>query len=492
MRKIEENTFNGGMSYEIMMENAGKACFEKINELVELRGKRVCVVCGNGNNGGDGLVIARYIKEINVNTGVVFAMGHPKTETALAVYGKLKEIEIFENLSCGKEFIKSSDIIIDCMFGIGFKGSLTGEVLEITELINSLNNTVISIDIPSGLHGDCCEPEGEHVKADITLAIGCMKPVHTLKPSKRLCGKVFDVDIGFPKECFENHLFEITELSYVKNNLVPRNENSNKGTFGKLLSVCGSRNMQGAAVLCANAAVKSGVGLLTCAFPQKAYGAIAPKLTEPLMLPLPDDENGFLSANAIYDISKKLSGATAVVVGCGLGVTKGTEAVVDSILKNAKCPIIIDADGLNILSENIDILKTATVPIILTPHPGEMARMLKTTIEEVERDRMSACKLLCEKTNAVVLLKGCNTVIAMGDKAFINPTGNSGMAKGGSGDALAGIIGSFSAQGMDAFKSAVCGAYIHGMAGDLASQKYSVMGMTPTMLVDCLPELFNF
>ena len=183
--------------------------------------------------------------------------------------------------------------------------------------------------------------------------------------------------------------------------------------------------------------------------------------------------------------------SNAVIIGCGLGVTDGTRKVLESVIKNAKCPIIIDADGLNILSENIDILKTVNVPVVLTPHPGEMSRLLSKSTDEIQQDRIRACKELSEKTGAVVLLKGCNTVICKGNEVYINSTGNQGMAKGGSGDVLSGIIGSFLAQGMGALESAVCGAYVHGLSGDQLVKEFSLTGITPTMMIDALPKLFS-
>ncbi len=491
MRNIEKLAFESGISYELMMENAGKACLEKIVELAFSAESRFTVICGNGNNGGDGFVIARLLKENNFDVKIVLSQGLPKTETAKIAFNKLENVEIIASLDEAKTLIEKSDIIIDCMFGIGFKGQVRGECLEIISFVNQLKKYVISVDIPSGLEGDNSKSTGEHFNSQITLAIGAQKPVHILKSNKIYCGDVYTLDIGFPENGYDICHFNVADDGFIKDKLIFRKSYSNKGTYGKLLSICGSKNMQGAAVLCANAAVKSGVGLLTCAFPEKAYCAIAPKLTEPLMFPLPDDEKGFLSEKATNELLPKIKDSTAIVIGCGLGVTVGTEKVVEFVLKNAECPIIIDADGLNIISLNIDILKAVSVPKILTPHPGEMSRLLKKSIDEIEYDRENCCKELALKTNSVVLLKGNNTVISDGKATFVNPTGNGGMAKGGSGDVLSGIISSFCAQGMSAFDSAVCGAYIHGLAGDKVSENYSQIGMTPSMLVDYLPKLFS-
>lgn len=499
MRHIEENANRQGMSFTDMMENAGIACFKEICSIIGNSDKKnITVLCGSGKNGGDGFVIARHLHNAGFKVNVILTCGLPKAEEAVEMFTKVYSDNIIisdyaKSITQCEAEIKKSDVIVDCIFGIGFRGALRGNSLLAVRCANAADAVKISVDIPSGLEGNSNVVIGEYFNADFTLAVTCKKPVHVLKPTADYCGEVRVVDIGFSQECYEtvDCLFNSADVAFVKGSLPARHLETNKGTYGKLLSICGSMPMQGAAVLCANAAVKSGVGLLTCAFPQKAYPAIASKLTEPLMLALPDDDNGFLSEESIPFILSKLFQSTAVVIGCGLGVTDSTKKVVEAVIKNAKCPIIIDADGLNILSENIDILKTAVAPMVLTPHPGEMSRLLSKSIVEIQQNRVSACKELSLKTGAVVLLKGCNTVICRGEEVYINPTGNQGMAKGGSGDVLSGIIGSFLAQGMDALKSAVCAAYIHGYSGDCLAKEYSLTGMTPTMMIDALPKLFS-
>ncbi len=499
MRTIEENANNQGMSFIEMMENAGKACFNEIYSLAQKAySGSVAVLCGSGKNGGDGFVIARHLNKSGFSVSVILTCGHPKAEEAEEMFSLINNgsVEIYDystsSVDCEK-IIRNSGVIIDCIFGIGFKGALRGCSLDAVVSANSTKALKISVDIPSGLEGDSNAVNGEFFRADYTLAITCKKPVHALRPTADYCGEIRVADIGFSRDCYDSVdcVFSSVDDAYIKSSLPVRSVDSNKGTYGKLLSICGSMRMQGAAVLCANAAVKSGVGLITCAFPQKAYPAVASKLTEPLMLPLADDEFGFLTQEAVSEITEKVSQSSAVVIGCGLGVTDGTRKVFEAVIKNSKSPILIDADGLNILSENIDILKTAKAPIVLTPHPGEMSRLLSRSVDEIQQNRVSACKELSLKTGDVVLLKGCNTVICKGDEVYINPTGNQGMAKGGSGDVLSGIIGSFLAQGMDAFVSVVCGAYIHGLSGDTVAKEYSLTGATPTMMIDALPKLFS-
>ena len=503
MRRIENKANEGGMSYIQMMENAGKACAAKILKIIAKNktegNKKVCIICGNGKNGGDGFVIARYLDNKGVKAGVVLACGEPKAQEAAEMYSQVKDtvecVDISKSPDKAIKMIVESGYIVDCIFGIGFKGELGGDAAELVKDINKMKKCVISIDIPSGLEGDSGKCGDIHFHADYTLAVSCKKPVHILKPAADFCGKVSVVDIGFSQDCYDIEdgcEFMSADMSFVKQALPKRAADSNKGDFGRLLSICGSKNMQGAAVMCAQAAVRSGAGLVCCAFPEKAYPAIAPKLTEPIMLPLPDDSEGFLSIKAADKILENLEKSSAAVIGCGLGCTEDTQKLVFSVIEKANCPLVIDADGINALSKNINVLKTAAVPIILTPHPGEMARLTGLSISEIQSKRLSVAKAFAQMSGCIVVLKGCNTVISSPDgSCCVNPTGNAGMAKGGSGDVLAGIIASFCAQGMNCFDAAVCGAYIHGMCGDDLASAFSKTGITPTMMLEYLPSLFS-
>lgn len=499
MKKIEENAFERGMSYLEMMENAGYECYKYIiRSILKDKNNTVCVLCGKGKNGGDGYVIARYLEKNGVNVAVILAEGYPKATEAVHMLKTLPDYLIYDihkSPEIAIDNIKKCDVIVDCIFGIGFKGETTGLTSELISNINMMKKTVVSIDIPSGLEGDSGKASGNAFEATYTLAVSCLKPVHVMKPSKDYCGNTVVIDIGFYKECYTNNVtdsFKTADNKYIKDKLIKRTSESNKGTYGKLLCVCGSRNMQGAAVLCTNAAIKSGAGLVFSAFPDKAYNAIAPKVTEALMIPLKDDKRGFLSFDAESTVMKYLKKSSAVVAGCGLGNTEATQRIINCIIKNAKCPVIIDADGINAVSHNINILKSAGTDIILTPHPGEMSRLTGNTVEEIQSDRINIARNFAQKNGVTLILKGNNSVIAFSDgTVFVNPTGNAGMAKGGSGDVLAGIVGSFLAQGMNARDAAVCAAYIHGMCGDEVAKEYSMTGMTPSMMIDYLPKLFS-
>lgn len=290
---------------------------------------------------------------------------------------------------------------------------------------------------------------------------------------------------------YNTEIIEITSET-IRALLPSRPADANKGTFGHLLSVCGSMMMPGAAALAANAAVRMGAGLVTAAFPTAAYSAIAPHLVEPLLCPMQSDENGFFSAQSCFGIIDRLKKATACLIGCGLGNTPDTKELVTQILLQSEKPVVLDADGINVIADNINVLNAVSVPVILTPHPGEMSRLCKVSIKEIQQDRVGVAMKFAKQTQTTVVLKGAGTIIATPDgKCYINNTGNSGMAKGGSGDVLAGMVASLLAQGASPENAAICAVYLHGAAGDLAASQSSKRGMTPSDMVSILPQLLS-
>ncbi len=271
----------------------------------------------------------------------------------------------------------------------------------------------------------------------------------------------------------------------------PRESDSHKGTYGNLLTVCGSYGMAGAALLCARAALRSGVGLLTAAIPQSVYPLMAGVLPEAVYMPLPQTADGRLSTEALPTLVPRVLRADAVVMGCGLGTGEDVRAVVTEVLRQHTCPLVLDADGINVITAHTLVEETGAAPRILTPHPLEFARLSGIPIEEVQSDRVGVARRFADTYGVILVLKGHHTVVAAPDRApLINPTGNAGMATGGSGDVLAGIIGSLAAQGMDAYDAAVCGVYLHGAAGDAAAQRLSQHAMLPSDMINELCHLF--
>lgn len=501
MKKIENLANDMGLDFYQMMENAGCACARFIDRNIEDKSsKEVTVVCGKGKNGGDGFVIARKMFENGYKIKVVLAMGEPKADDSIKNYEKVKKLNIpiisFETKEneC-VDVIRSSDVIVDSIFGFGFKGKPKKNVVDVFKLMSLSKGIVFSIDVPSGVDTDTGEVAGECVKADYTVAISSLKPAHVLQPSVDFCGKTAIVQIGIQEECFEMVVenYFTADIKDVSKLFSPRKAISNKGDCGKVLAICGSYTMPGAASFCANACVRSGAGLVTVAFPDRAYNAITPHLIEPILLPVESNKQGTFAKTSVPRLLMAMEKADVIVVGCGIGNNLDTKYVVNQVITNANCPIIIDADGINVISDNIDVLRAAKVPIILTPHPGEMARLCDKSIEEVQTDRFETAKSFAKKYGVTVVLKGSGTVVSSPEftGTYINRTGNAGMATGGSGDVLSGIIASMLAQDLSCGSSAIAGVYIHGMAGDNCAKKLSMRGMTPSDIIKELPLLLS-
>jgi NAD(P)H-hydrate epimerase len=271
-----------------------------------------------------------------------------------------------------------------------------------------------------------------------------------------------------------------------------REEDTNKGSFGTLFSVCGSTGMAGAALLSARAALRSGVGLVDLALPAELYPVVAGALAEPVYTLLRQTARGLLSEESAALLNRKMLDASAVLIGCGLGKSAFARSLLRRVAACSAAPLVIDADGINLLAENIDILKTVRASVILTPHPGEMARLLGTTAAQIQAHRLAYARRFAKEHGVILVLKGSGTLVASPDgKIFLNPTGNPGMAKGGSGDVLAGMIASLAAQGIPPFWAAVCGVYLHGLSGDRCAARLSQCAMLPSDFIEELPLLFS-
>ncbi len=497
VKKVEALANESGISYLQLMENAGSYCARIIRKTFENSNKRnVLVVCGKGRNGGDGFVIARKLFENGYNVTVMMAMGLPADEVSAEMLSRVRALGISvvyytENGTTDKYF-ENAQIIIDCIFGIGFHGEADSLSASIFNKINSASATVISIDIPSGLEGDSGNVTENSICADMTIAVLVLKPVHVLKPSIERCGKVVLAPIGVPEKCFETAtatLFTVSD-DEVKMFFAPRQAQSHKGTYGTVLVIGGSYEMPNAVWFAGQGAVNSGAGLVKLAFPSVAYNAIAPKTYEQTLIPLESNKSGRISANAQKRLEREIKKCSVIVLGCGMGVDSDTRAITEFVIKNSTVPIIIDADGINCLKDNIDILDSASAPIILTPHPKEMSRLANVSVEEIEANRGAVVKSFTRAKKCVLVLKGASTLAgsAQYDDMFVNTTGNAGMSTGGCGDVLSGIIGSFVAQGLDPFTGAVAGVYVHGTVGDMVTEKYSMMGNTPSLMLAELPS----
>ena len=503
IKRIEKACFESGITEMRLMENAGVACAKVIRKEYDLEqtpGKRIAILCGKGKNGGDGFVIARKLHEIGAVPTIILTHAYPTIAEPVRMLERARELGIevlafAQKQSLCMQCIEDADIIVDCIFGIGYHGRADEMSARIFEAVNAARAQVVSIDVPSGLDSEGTDYDERHICADITVSITALKPVHIKEHTASACGKMIVVSINIEPRFFagEEPVAEITERKRVAQALPVRREDSHKGSFGHLLLVCGSYRMPGAAVMSAGAAVRSGVGKITLAFPEPAYPAITSKLNEPLFLPLAADENGFFASQAREELIKELENKSSTVIGCGIGRGLGALAVLETVMKRCKGAVLVDADGINLLSENIYLLEEREQTTVLTPHLGEFSALMDKPIEDIRRNRIKYAEMFCERfPHAVLVLKGNNTIIACKGKVLhINPTGNPGLAQGGTGDVLAGFIGGLTAQGIAAFEAAVCGAYLHGAAGDMCAAELTQRGMSTDDLIAFLPSAFK-
>lgn len=475
IKKSEESAVLGGaFSFIELMGIAGSKAGEIITQKFSVAGKKIAVVCGIGNNGGDGFCIADYLYCRGANVTVIIPLGKPATESAVHYFKKLRFIETADTFDPKQNY----DIIIDALFGIGFNRAPDNNVTQLFENINSSPAIKVSIDIPSGVDCDTGEIYTSAVKADLTITFIALKPCFVLPEGSDYCGEVVVADIGVKPV---GHSY----LTLEKPVFPKRHHNSHKGTFGTALMINGSYGMAGAAMLSAKAALRSGLGIAKCVLCDGIYSAFTCYLPEAVCLPVKQTENGTLPDN--IDISVFCENCSAILFGCGVGKGENIRKILEQILKNTNLPTVIDADGINALSLGIDILKESKTPVILTPHPGEMARILRVTTAEVEQNRVKAARDFAKEYGCVVVLKGANTIIASPDgEIFFNTNGNPGMATGGSGDVLSGITVSLLAQGFSPLEAAKAAVYLHGEAGDKAALKYGERQMLPSDIIEQL------
>lgn len=491
IRLVEQQCFDSYATEAELMKKAGTACFEAMTAHYDMKNKRVAVLCGNGKNAGDGFVIARLLYAYGADAVIVLCDKAPSIPEPLQYYREAVAsgvpVLLFD------ETALQADYLVDCIFGIGFHGAPRAPFDNVFAVVDNCDAAVIAVDTPSGTDattGAVCE---HAVRAALTIAISTLKYCHVLPPANDYCGKTVTVNIGITEDCYtdEEHYAHTIEAAAVRACFTRRNTNANKGSNGHQLNIAGSYKMFGAAVMATQAALRSGAGLVQLAIPDKAYPLAAAHLTQPIFNPVMSGEDGTFSRHAAAGILAQLEWADSVVLGCGMGCNDDTRALTEAVLKNAKCPVVLDADGINALVSRIDIIEEIKVPVVLTPHPGEMARLIARQVAEIQESRIATARSFAKENDVILVLKGANTVVTDGERVFVNTTGNPGMAMGGSGDMLSGMIGAFIAQGMTPFDAAKAAVYLHGLAGDCAAECLSQRGMLVSDMTEQLGALMS-
>lgn len=501
MKKAENISNNLGVSYLRLMKNAGAAAFKTITTILgdDLNGRHFAVLCGNGNNGGDGFVLASRLAELSDNVTIIMMNSLPLTESAESMYDYCKQMQIeildlsFDiNLILSR--IRSADIIIDAIFGIGFHGDMPDKMATIITAANSAHGEIYALDIPSGCNADTGEVADNSIVADKTIVFGALKIGQLLPPCCDILGEVHVVEIGLPAQAIKllGNVASLITIDMVKDSLPGRDPSSHKGDYGRLLNIAGSERMSGAAALSTLAALRSGVGICTLAAPRQVISSLSSSIYESLFLPLESDNDGFLSHRCLDRIESNLHTAQAISIGMGIGISDDTKIIVREVIQNANVPIILDADGINCIADDIDILKDTNADIIITPHPGEMARLLGITTDEVQANRHNLARDFAVQMGITTVLKGRCTIVALpSGKVYFNTNGNAGLARGGSGDVLSGMIGAFLAQGISAERAATMAVFLHGLCADRIADRSSMQGMLPSDIIAELPAVFG-
>ena len=449
------------------------------------------VFCGTGNNGGDGIGAAALLMEKGVPLRV-FLIGSedkltPDSKNMLhrltALGGTLEQFSEYDE---SEDYINACDVIIDAMFGIGLNSDLRGEALLTANMINASNARVVSADIPSGVNADTGAIMGGAVMADVTVAFSYAKPGHFVEPGCIQCGELRVREIGIPRnliDASESDVFAVVPDCVF---LPRRRPDSHKGDYGRCLIVAGSVGYTGAPALSARAASRMGAGLVFLGVPDRIYDAMSVKLDEEMPFPLPGDGNGRLALSAASELIRRADECDVCLIGPGLGRSADISRLVMSLLRESKTPIVLDADGLNAISGNEDILKKAACPLILTPHPAEFSRLGG---DIATGGRLSAARDFARTHGCILVLKGHRTITAMPDgTAYINTTGGPALAKGGSGDALAGMIAALIGQKFQLKDAVTTAIYLHGFAGDLCASEYGEYSVSAGDVIAMLPK----
>ncbi|HWQ77117.1 MAG TPA: NAD(P)H-hydrate dehydratase [Syntrophomonas sp.] len=486
----------------VLMENAGLRTAEKVLDIMDKASEpNIIILVGKGNNGGDGLVAARHLLNAGARVKVFMcADSEQLSPDATANYHILEKMTdaIFplQREEHWQRFIESllpADVIVDALYGIGFKGSLPEFEARLARLVNQSKGQVLAVDIPSGLEADTGRVAGEVFKADYTVTFALPKLGMITGRDKECIGQLTVADISIPAALLQDERMPLQLITdaMVGTHFKRRPRESHKGSYGNALIIGGSLGMSGAPVMTAWAALRCGAGLVTLAMPDKIMNA-ANLVPEIMSRGLPSTVEGAISEEARPIVENLLGTASVCAIGPGMSRYGDGNTIVRTVLKKSGIPVLIDADGLNVLQEDEGILKDRQVPVVITPHPGEMARLTGLSNEEIQNNRLEISRHYAGEWGVTVVLKGNNTLVAHpSGQAYVNPSGNPGMATAGSGDVLSGIIAGLIAQGLKPTDAAVAGVYLHGKAGDAAAADLGQRSLTATDLIHWMPEVIN-
>ena len=506
MRALDERTIReAGVPGFTLMERAGTGAARAFLEAFPaLAGRPVGVLCGKGNNGGDGLVIARVLAGRGI-PATAFVLGRKEDlhgdpermlHAALGAGVRVDALEDEEALEEARSALVGCAGIVDALFGTGLERPVEGLPRRAIALMNELRSgrPVLAVDVPSGVDATTGAILGDAVHADLTVTFGLPKLGHVLFPGAARTGRLVVFDIGIPAEYVEQAgLCEsIVTHTEAREALPERPLHAHKGTFGHLLVLAGSPGKTGAAAMASLAAMRCGTGLVTLGAPESLNTILSAKLTEVMCEPLPETDARTLGAKALERVFDLLEGKTAIAIGPGISTHPETRDLVLALVRECPVPMVLDADALTAIAGQVEVLERARGSIVLTPHPGEMGRLTGMDAAKVNLDRVGVARGFATRHRVVLVLKGAHTIVASPDGLVaVNLTGNPGMASGGMGDALTGIVGGFLAQGVDAVAAARLGAYLHGRAGDRAAREQGMVGFLASDLIDQVPRTIH-
>ncbi len=489
-----------GIPSLLLMENAGAAVAKKAEELCQdVRARQILILIGKGNNGGDALVCARHLHEAGTDIRMFLCFAPELfAEDALKNWQLAEKLGIRWNLLGDensyyllKMCLNQSTLVIDGIFGTGFQGSPDRSIARAIQTINESACPVLAIDVPSGLNATTGKVEGVCIEAQYTVTLAWAKRGLVMYPGRRYTGELVVAPISLPKQALglleteENYL----EKEYIKGLLPKRDYEGHKNSFGHALVIAGSVGMTGAALLAGKAVLRAGAGMVTACLPCSLADNFDVALPEVITCPVEETRNRTISFSAWPEIEQQLPQKKAVIFGPGLTAQPSIKELLGKLLENILVPLVIDADGLNVLALDPGALKAAKAPIILTPHPGEMGRLLGISTSEVQENRIEAALKAAAQFNAIIVLKGAATIIATPEgRVFINSTGNPALATAGTGDVLAGTIGGLLAQGLKPLAATQVGVYCHGLAGDIVAADKGMRGAIASDILEALPQ----